>query len=74
MTLPLHNLTIWTRRRAAADVVAGALREAGLDPARAAGNPMIRALVAAWSRSEIGRMRFVESCRKVGMMNAKMKG
>lgn len=72
--LPLHHLSIPTRRQAAADVVAEALREAGLDPGRAAGNPMIRAMVAAWSRPEIGRMQFVESCRKLGMMNAKMKG
>jgi hypothetical protein len=53
----------------AADIAIAALREAGLDPWKAAAVPMVRQLAGAWVRGEMDRAGFVKACRNVGILN-----
>jgi hypothetical protein len=59
--------------RQAGQIVLDALAEAGLHPLRAAGNPMVRALLGSWGRGESTRAEFVNGCRNMGILNPKLK-
>jgi hypothetical protein len=55
-------------QRAAAVTIA-AIREAGIDPRKAADVPMIRQLVAEWLHGRQSRATFIDCCRKVAILN-----
>lgn len=59
--------------RAAGQIVIDAIREAGIDPARAATVPMIRELVGKWGRDEITRDQFISLLRKLLLLNPSLK-
>jgi hypothetical protein len=72
---PVERISIPPRDipRQAGKIVLDALREAGIDPRKAYNVPMIRALVQAWGRSEIGREEFISSCRKILILNSSIR-
>ena len=69
--LPVSRVTIATRDVAiqSADLVIAATREAGLDPAKAANNPMYVSLMKSWAKLHITGDTFVRACRNLGILN-----
>jgi hypothetical protein len=55
--------------RAAGQLVIDALREAGIDPRKAAGVPMVVQMAGMWARGEWTRDQFVRAARNVGILN-----
>lgn len=56
----------------AADITMDAIREAGVCPRKALGNPMAVAVVLAWTRGEMSRPQVVHALRNLLILNPAM--
>lgn len=54
-------------------IIVDALREAGIDPMKAASNQMICSLVGSWGRAEMTRDEFLHCCRNMAILNPSLK-
>jgi hypothetical protein len=57
-----------TRLRAG-KIAIDAIREAGLNPQKALGVPMIQAIGRQWAQGKMTRAEFIDNCRKVLILN-----
>jgi hypothetical protein len=55
--------------RPAADIVIAALRQCGIDPRKAAANPMMQDVVQAWVRGEMDNAGFRRCCENMLIFN-----
>lgn len=58
---------------AAADILIDAIREAGVDPRKAYGVPIIHDMAVMWRDGEMTRAEFVSGCRKFAILNPAAK-
>ncbi len=54
-------------------VVIASLRYFGIDPTKAASNPLMRQLVVQWSKGEINNTEFERSCKNMLIFNPTLK-
>jgi hypothetical protein len=53
----------------AGGIVLDAVREAGLDPVKSAGNPVVRQIIGLWGRGEWKRDQVVKAFRNLAILN-----